>query len=240
MNEEYSLGIISDPHSNLAGLEAVLEDMASKYPITRIINIGDLVGYYTQPREVMDLCLDVCDVIVKGNHDDAAARSFLPTDFNTFAAIALNYTISTLSTKEKRLIYNLPTIENFVEENTSFQLVHGSPNYPLDEYIFDGPNGATEDQLQLIEYMDLLGLDVLVMGHTHKPYIREFEGKVLCNPGSAGQPRDRDPRVSYIVFDPLNRKGIIERVSYNLDITIDLVKEAGLPKQLGERLRNGK
>ena len=205
LNEEFTLGIISDAHSNLAGLEAVLEDMASKYPITKIINIGDIVGYYTQPREVMELCFEVCDLIVKGNHDEAAAKSFIPTDFNTFASIAINYSISTLSTEEKKKLYNLPPMENLTEENTHFQLVHGSPNYPLDEYIFDGTNGASEDQLQLIEYMNLLNIDVLVMGHTHQPYIRTIDSKILCNPGSTGQPRDRDPRSSYIVFDPVNK-----------------------------------
>lgn len=234
------MGIISDSHANLAGLEAVLEDMATKYPITKIINIGDLVGYYTQPKEVMALCFDVCDKIVKGNHDDAAARSYLHPEFNTYAAIALNYTISTITTDEKRKLYNLASIDTFTEEKTTIQLVHGSPEYPMDHYVFNGNNGPSEDQLQLLEYMDLVGVDVIVMGHTHQPYIREIDGKILCNPGSTGQPRDRDPRASYMVFDPFNKKGILERVHYNYDITIDLVKEAGLPRQLGERLRKGK
>ena len=240
MNEEYTLGIISDPHANLLALEAVLEDMASKYPITKIINIGDLVGYYTQPREVMNLCFETCDKIVKGNHDDAAARSFLSPEFNIYAGAALNYTIAELSNDEKRKLYNLPTMETFELEHTTFQLVHGSPEYPLDFYMFDGKEGPTKDQLHLIEYMELCGLDVIVMGHTHRPYIRKIQDKVLCNPGSAGQPRDGIPKPSYIVFDPKNRNGIIERVSYDIEVPIKLIREVGLPNQLGERLRSGK
>lgn len=240
MSEEYTLGIISDPHSNLLALEVVLEDMASKYPITKIINIGDLVGYYTQPLEVMNLCFETCDRIVKGNHDDAAARSYLSPEFNIFAAAALNYTIGELTTDEKRQLYNLPTMDTFEIEKTTFQMVHGSPEYPLDFYMFDGKNGPTKDQLHLVEYMELCGLDVIVMGHTHRPYIRQIGSKVLCNPGSAGQPRDGIPKPSYIVFDPINKTGIIERVSYDLEVTANLVEEAGLPKQLGERLRTGK
>ena len=240
MNEEFTLGIISDPHANLLALETVLEDMASKYPITKILNIGDLVGYYTQPREVMTLCFETCDKIVKGNHDDAAARSFLSPEFNIFAGAALNYTITELNTDEKRSLYNLPTMETFELEKTTFQMVHGSPEYPLDFYMFDGKNEPTKDQLHLVEYMELCGLDVIVMGHTHRPYIRNIGDKVLCNPGSAGQPRDGIPKPSYIVFDPVNRKGIIERVSYDLEVPIKLIQESGLPRQLGERLRSGK
>ncbi len=240
MNEEYTLGIISDPHANLLALESVLEDMASKYPITKIINIGDLVGYYTQPSEVLKLCFETCDKIVKGNHDDAAARSFLPTDFNIFAAAALNYTKDVLTTNEKKQLYTLSTMETFELEHTTFQMVHGSPEYPLDFYMFDGKDSPTKDQLHLVEYMELCNLDVIIMGHTHRPYIRTIEKKILCNPGSTGQPRDGLPKPSYIVFDPVNRKGIIERVSYDIEIPIRLIDEAGLPKQLGERLRTGK
>ena len=240
MNEEFTLGIISDPHSNLLALESVLEDMASKYPITKIINIGDLVGYYTQPREVLNLCLETCDKIVKGNHDDAVVRPFLPPDFNIFAAAALNYTKEELTTEEKKQLYNLPTMVTFELEKTVFQMVHGSPEYPLDFYMFDGKDGPTKDQLHLVEYMELCNLDVIVMGHTHRPYIRKIGKKVLCNPGSAGQPRDGIPKPSYIVFDPINRYGIIERVSYDLEVPIKLIKEAGLPKQLGDRLHDGR
>jgi predicted phosphodiesterase len=89
--------------------------------------------------------------------------------------------------------------------------------------------------------MELVSVDIIFMGHTHRPYIRRMnKGKILANPGSTGQPRDGDPRPSYIVFDVGSGTGIIERVSYDYEITIRLVKEAGLPDVLGERLRKGK
>lgn len=240
MNEEYTLGIVSDPHANLSALEAVLEDMASKYPITKIINIGDIVGYYTQPREVMNLSFETCDLIVRGNHDDAAARGLVSNDYNIFAGAALHYTIDELTTDERRKLYNLSTMETFQIDKVTFQMVHGSPEYPLDFYMYDGKEGPSKDQLHLTEYMELCGIDVIVMGHTHRPYIRNIGSKVLVNPGSAGQPRDGNPDPSYVVFDPINKKGIIERVSYDLDTPIQLINESGLPKQLGERLRVGK
>ena len=244
MNEEFTLGIISDPHANLLALETVLEDMASKYPITKIINVGDIVGYYTQPREVMELCFETCDKIVKGNHDDAAGRSFLAPDFNRFAGAVLNYTIAELTTDEKRKLYNLPAMETFQIEKTNgkvtIQLVHGSPEYPLDFYMFNGTDGPTSDQLHLVEYMELCNLDIICMGHTHKPYIRRIGSKLLCNPGSTGQPRDGIPEPSYILLDPIYMQGVIERVKYDIEVPIKLLQEAGLPYQLGERLRTGK
>lgn len=241
MNEEFTLGIISDPHANLLALETVLEDMASKYPITKIINVGDIVGYYTQPREVMELCFETCDKIVKGNHDDAAGRSFVAPDFNRFAGAALNYTIVTLTTDEKRQLYNLPAMETFQIEKNTIQMVHGSPEYPLDFYMLDGGlEGPTRDQLHLVEYMELCGINIICMGHTHKPYIRKIGDKLLCNPGSTGQPRDGIPEPSYIVLDPINAIGKIERVKYDISVQIKLLQEAGLPMQLGERLKTGR
>jgi diadenosine tetraphosphatase ApaH/serine/threonine PP2A family protein phosphatase len=169
----------------------------------------------------------------------------LHPDFNIFAASALKLSIDNLSINEKRILYNLPPMLTFYQENpdqskTAIQMVHGSPEYPLDYYVFNGSNGPSQDQLEIAEFMELCELDILFMGHTHKPFIREINNRTLVNPGSTGQPRDGDPRASYAVFDPFKKVGIIERVSYDFDTTIQLTGEAELPKQLGNRLRRGK
>lgn len=246
MNEEYTIGVLSDPHSNFQALEAVLEDMADKYPVTKILCVGDIVGYYTEPSKVLRLVQEVCDHIVRGNHDDAAARNYLHPDFNIFAAAALKYSIDHLSNQEKKILYNLPPILTFPLENeegksTMVQMVHGSPEYPLDYYVFDsGKETPSQDQLELAEYMDLCELDILTLGHTHRPFVRKVDERLLLNPGSAGQPRDGDNRPSYVVLDPFNKEGKVERVTYDIETTIQLIKEAELPRQLGERLRRGK
>ena len=237
MDIEYTLGVFSDPHSNLAALDAVLEDMMSKYPVVMIACVGDIVGYYTQPSEVLKEVVEISDYIVRGNHDDAAAKNYIPNDFNMFAAQAMQYSIEKLSVNEKRTLYSLPTIESVNIDGKSIQFLHGSPEYPLDYYVFDG----SKDQIVIAEYMELVNLDIIFMGHTHRPYIRLMNnGKVLANPGSVGQPRDGDNRPSYMVFDAKNMTGEIERVKYDYEITAKLVKEAGLHEHLGERLRKGK
>ena len=154
-----------------------------------------------------------------------------------FAEQAIQYSIEKLSVYEKRILYTLPTIESVNVDEISIQFLHGSPEYPLDYYVFDG----SKDQIAIAEYMELVNLDIIFMGHTHRPYIRQMDnGKILANPGSAGQPRDGYNRPSYLVFDIKNGTGVIERVKYDYEITASLIKEVGLHEHLGERLRRGK
>lgn len=237
MDIEYTLGVFSDPHANHAALTAVLEDMISKYPILKVACVGDIVGYYSEPSPVLKQVLEVSDFIVRGNHDDAVAKNYIPKDFNQFAAQAVQHSINQLSTNEKRILYNLQPIETISFEGKSVQFVHGSPEYPLDYYVFDG----SKDQDEIAQFMEFCELDIIFMGHTHRPYIRKMSNeKILANPGSAGQPRDGDNRPSYLVFDVKNGVGEIQRVKYDYEITIEKMKEAGLPEQLGNRLRRGK
>ncbi|OLS23540.1 MAG: hypothetical protein HeimC3_24460 [Candidatus Heimdallarchaeota archaeon LC_3] len=236
MNEEFTLGVFSDPHSNLLSLQAVLEDMVSKYPIEKIACLGDIVGYYSQPKQVLEQVLEVSDYIVKGNHDEAACKNIIPNDFNIFAAQAIQYSIDKISVDDKKVLNNLSPIETVTIDEKSVQFCHGSPQFPLDEYTFN----FTSQQDAIFEFMNFIDINILFLGHTHIPYIREVNGKIIANPGSSSQPRDGDNRPSYIVFDIKNGLGKIERVSYDYEQIIKMTSEAGLPAQLGERLRKGK
>ena len=237
MDIEYTLGAFSDPHGNLPALQSVLEDMMTKYPVTKLACLGDIVGYYSQPNQVLAQVLEVSDWVVKGNHDDSAAQGIIGQDYNLYAAKGLEYSIKVLSVEEKRRLYSLPAIETVNMNGKVVEFLHGSPEYPLDQYVFDN----TQTQAEIAQFMTFVNIDILFMGHTHLPYIRQFsDGKIMVNPGSAGQPRDGDPRVSYVAFDAEKGLGVIERVKYDIEQAVSLTKEAGLPDQLGERLRRGR
>ncbi|MHA1990756.1 MAG: metallophosphoesterase family protein [Candidatus Hodarchaeales archaeon] len=236
MDVEYTLGVLSDPHSNLLSLQAVLEHMVSNYPVEKIAVLGDIVGYYSQPKKVLEQVLEVSDFIIKGNHDDAACKNYIPQDMNIFAARAIQYSIDNLSVDDKRRLNSLQPMETVELDGKTVQFCHGSPEYPLDEYIFN----QSKQQDGIFEFMNFVNIDVIFLGHTHIPYVREVDGKIIANPGSSSQPRDGDNRPSYVVFDIKNGLGKIERVSYDYEHAIKLTLEAGLPPQLGERLRKGK
>jgi len=245
------IAIISDIHGNLEAMEAVLADIAA-LEIETIYCLGDIIGYGPNPRECIDRVMPL-NFCLLGNHDQAAL--FDPEGFNNSAERAIFWTRSMLESgdpegNDKRWEFLGELPRRHVEGDYLF--VHGSARNPLNEYIF--PEDIYNQQK--MEKIFALVPNYCFQGHTHIPGIftenldflapeeTEFEyplgnEKVLVNVGSVGQPRNGDPRASYITLDD----GTIafRRVSYDYEVTID--KIYGIPDLdnfLGDRLRDGR
>jgi len=244
--------IISDIHSNLEALEAVLQDIESQ-GITEIYNLGDTVGYGPNPIECIELVRKKVTVCLLGNHDQASL--FDPEGFNSSAERAIFWTRDQLedprifgANDRWEFLNALPRIHR--EEDTLY--VHGSPRNPLNEYVF-------QDDIYNEQRMNRLFSAVpkySFQGHTHVPGVftedRDFYApdelnmryvlgnkKAMINVGSVGQPRDRDPRACYVVLD--GNVVTYRRVEYLLEQTIEkIIPITELDNYLGQRLRDGK
>jgi len=225
------IGIIADPHSNLAAFQAVLKHMPK---VDDIICAGDFVGYGAEPNEVIDLAKKKDIRTVLGNHDYGAISRDV-AGFNPFAAKAVLWTADKLSEENARYLRGLREELMLTYGSRRIYVVHGSPRDPLFEYVF--PDLPNRELLELTRKVDA---DVIVLGHTHVPMQRVIQGKLILNPGGVGQPRDRDPRASYMLLtldDEISVKH--ERVEYDIEKTAKKIEAAGLPSELATRLYFG-
>ena len=217
------VGIVSDIHSNLVALEAVLEDMPD---VDRLVCAGDVVGYNPWPAECVDVVREQGAPTVMGNHDRkvAGGRNFRG---NSMARAGVAHAAEALNDVQMGWLRRLP------RERTLFdgrlKVVHDHPE-EQDRYTRPGDFSPR-----------LLGdEDVLVLGHTHVQHHEEYDEGVVLNPGSVGQPRDRDPRAAYAVLD-LETLAVDERrVEYDVGQVAAAVREAGLPEGTAERLEEGR
>ncbi len=252
--------VISDIHSNLSALQAVLDDIDSR-KADDIICLGDVVGYGPNPRECLDLIIQRCKVCLCGNHDQAVF--YEPSNFNVAAETACYWTRRQLGTGYRR---HQPQETMGVpgqaplryDEIDQMLFVHGSPRRPVNEYLF--PEDAYSNPSKLIQNFERMnGRQACFVGHTHVPgifyddpyfeppdeltepfhyEICEFE-RAIINVGSVGQPRDRDPRASYVMITDERVEFI--RVEYNVEQTAGLIREnPDLDAFLAERLVDGR
>ena len=223
-------GIISDIHGNLPAFEAVCEAMPD---VDRLLCAGDVVGYNPWPAACVDRVRELGAVTVRGNHDRAVAFDG-GVGFNAMAKAGVRYAREQLGDADMEWLRSLPT-EQFVADGR-IHVVHGHPDDP-DRYTY--PREFSASMLQE-------GVDLLVLGHTHVQGSRQFDEGIVLNPGSVGQPRDGDPRAGFAVVelseDEDGGMPTVEthRVEYDIDRVITAVEDAGLPKQIGTRLKSGR
>lgn len=239
--------IISDIHANLEALKAFLKKI-EKLDIDEIVCLGDIVGYNPNPEECVELVRKMHIRCILGNHDSRVAGLADPRDFNALAEDAVYWTRENLSHQSIDFLRKLP---RKLIINEDFIAVHGWVN-DTDRYIF-GAMDATRN----FNLMKISGsVNVCFFGHTHVAvaYIEnskkvtvsgehevfiEDENNYLINPGGLGQPRDRDPRAPYAVYDTGTSVVTFERVEYDYEKTARKIKKVGLPLQLAERLKLG-
>ena len=238
--------IVSDVHSNLEALGAVVADAGQLGGFDCVWCLGDMVGYGPDPSECLRLLREFDLVAVAGNHDYAAAGVIDASDFNGAAYAAIRWTGEQLDGDNKRFLSELPMIA--VEP--PFTLVHGSLRAPIVEYLLHPSQAAATFELLTTAYC--------LVGHSHQPFIcRDMvpvplflplpedtpveldEGRCIINPGSVGQPRDRDTRASYAVFDTDGPAIEHYRVEYDVAFTQNKMRRAGLPEYLIGRLTHG-
>lgn len=242
-------GLISDIHSNLEALDAVLSFFKSER-IQAFICLGDTVGYGPNPNECVDRLSGLKRLqITAGNHDYAVVGMKETSRFNDFAARALTWTKRQLKEESRAFLMRLPRLI----DGSHFTLVHGSPRDPGDEYLLT--------PRQYLDNLEYFRTPVCFIGHTHIPSIfytdslgriqhkpftdgESFKidpgGKAIVNIGSVGQPRDGDQRACAAVYDTETHEVKMTRCAYDVKAVQDKMRQASLPLFLIERLSFGR
>lgn len=242
--------ILSDIHANLNALNMVLR-YARRRPVDRFVILGDLVGYGAQPNQVLDKIQELKPrILVRGNHDRACAFEDTDTSFSAQARVAVSWTRDKLRREHLRFLQEIPMGPLWVGED--YEIAHGSP---LDEdaYLLHPRDG--------LHAFEGFTSQICFFGHTHHPGIYELDQEVhtltwyslepgpwfhlkdhcryLINPGSVGQPRDRNHRVSFMSFDVKGKRLRLHRLDYDHEGAAKAILAAGLNPNLAERLHYG-
>ena len=241
--------VLSDIHSNIDALEQVLAD-AARFGESRILLLGDLVGYGAEPNAVIERlrALPVAAAI-RGNHDRVACGLGDSVNFNDAARASARATARMLTDENRDYLRGLPRGPLAVDE--TIEICHGTP-FDEDEYIFD--------EMDAVYALHAASRPVCLFGHTHAPFAMRLAGedvdfldvspgarfvlqdgvRYLANVGSVGQPRDGDPRAAYGILDTDARSLTCYRVAYPVERAQQRIREAGLPDALARRLSVGR
>ncbi|MCI4371679.1 MAG: metallophosphatase family protein [Thermoplasmata archaeon] len=222
------LAVLSDVHANLPALQAVLADVDHVAP-EQIWVAGDLVGYNPWPNEVLEILRERHVRAIRGNHERAVLGG-TTFAFNELAATAVKWTRIHMTPASVGYLNGLEDRTRATLPEATVAMYHGSPRDD-DEYVF--PWLVDEVLLQVA------AAPYVILGHTHLPMARRFRSGFIVNPGSVGQPRDRDPRAAWGVLDLTRRTFEVRRVSYDIDHVAGEIRKAGLPNELAHRLYAG-
>lgn len=241
--------VVSDLHANAEALRAVFARMRRKKYDT-IICLGDFVGYGAQPNKVLDTMrtLKPRKVYIRGNHDRVASGLGDANGFNQAAKASALWTREHLSAPNRRFLREL-TVGPVTHQDVL--ICHGAP-YDEDEYVFNVHHAA--------QVLAMYQAPFILFGHTHLPAVFSIDAdmnvsgfavredatvrlephlRYLINPGSVGQPRDRNPQASFILIDTDRRRVQFFRVEYDVQKTQASIVKAGLPEILATRLAYG-
>lgn len=223
------MAIIADVHSNLQALGSVVSDIQRSEPDI-LVCAGDIVGYGANPNECCQITKKICTHAVQGNHDMSVltGNTF---SMNRYAAAAADWTSRNLTDESRRHLTALGRESKFMLGRVSVAVHHGSVGNPL-EYVYE--ENVHDGLLASAE------ADILILGHTHVPYVKKLPSGIVVNPGSVGQPRDGDNRASFAVLDTERKMCEIHRVQYDIERAYEAIIGAGLPVFLAERLFLGR
>lgn len=242
------VAVVSDVHANLEALQAVLAAI-DEAGVDQLWSLGDAVGYGARPARCMALLRRHCDVQLAGNHDLVAAGTSSAEGFSRPARIAVSWTSQQLTSDERAELASLPS----AAQHEGIGIAHGSMRDPAWEYVVDAPvaKACLEAQVQ----------DVVLVGHSHLALSWHLDeeheegaigtlrtdgdvallddGPWILNPGSVGQPRDRDPRAAWLLLDLAAGTATWRRVGYDIASAQAAIRSAGLPDRLADRLGAG-
>ncbi len=237
--------ILSDIHSNLQALEAVV----GSFPVgegCRIISGGDVVGYGADPVRCVDAVQSLGAKNVLGNHDAGVVGKADISFFNSYASAAVYWTMEHIDSAVRGYLEDLP----YVLEEESFVVAHGTLHEP-EEFIYMMTGADAMHTFEVLEKK------ICFVGHSHVPGVfRSKEGSIsrvsgkrialeegaqyIVNAGSVGQPRDGDPRACYCIYDADEEYIEFRRVEYDINAAAKSIVKAGLPGPLAERLFVGR
>jgi predicted phosphodiesterase len=244
------LALISDIHANLPAVDAVLADIAARSDVSATYHLGDLVGYSSQPNEVVARIVAERIAGVAGNYDSTVAASAEHCGCRSesaqqekLAAIGFDWTRANTSSESKRMLGALPFRLDIRplgghRAGPTVMLVHGG-NALNTVYNFEERSDAALEKMA--SAMGARAGDLVAFGHTHKPWHREVAGVLFVNTGSVGRPKDGDWRAGYVLLDVGAGAAGVEmvRLDYDVDAAVEGVRRAGLPEEFAEFLRTG-
>jgi len=216
--------IVSDIHGNAEALEAITESYDELWVL------GDLVDYGPEPARVIDVLRARSSVIVRGNHDHAVGHDVDPrcsAPFRAMAEATRQHAVSTLSREDKAFLRDLPLTASLVRDGQRFFLCHASPSDPLFAYRPPHDPGWSQE-------MASLETDVLLVGHTHLPFVTPLGCRTLVNPGSVGQPKSGGPEASYAVCE--DGQISLHRIRYAVENTIAKIEQLPIPLDIRRAL----
>ncbi|MFQ3675643.1 MAG: metallophosphoesterase family protein [Endomicrobiia bacterium] len=244
--------VFSDIHSNIEAFDVVMKFYKDFGDVDSYLFCGDIVGYGPNPNECLEKIKKIKNFhMVLGNHDAALVGKKNITWFNEYARETILWTKKVI-TKE-----NIDFINSVAEtiSMNDINLLHGSPMKPLDEYIFSSE--------QCLNNMEKFYTKICFCGHTHQPFIFEFDknekfkfivpnfdkdkfefklskqARYMVNVGSVGQPRDCNPKSCCVLYDDVDEKLFFQRLKYDIESTQKEMIKLGLPRFLAQRLSFG-
>jgi diadenosine tetraphosphatase ApaH/serine/threonine PP2A family protein phosphatase len=237
------IAFLSCIHGNLQALERVDRDVAACYP-DAVYCLGDVIGYGAQPRECIDLVRARGWPTLLGNHEEIVLKPDTAERFQPYARAAIYFSMGALTDDHRAWIRTLPeTIEG-----EGFQLVHGSTHGIRTQQYVLKPEEADEA-------LRAASQPLVFNGHTHVPMVFHRLQEVVIdkercqklppgrqavvNVGSVGQPRDRDARACWVLYDTVRAEVEYRRLEYDNAEAARRIREAGLPVKLAERLMSG-
>jgi predicted phosphodiesterase len=251
------IAVLSDVHSNLEALDAVLEDIQA-YGVDAIYCLGDTIGYGADPVICLQRIQDNCENRLIGNHEHALLHPSERANMNEVAQKAIAWTNQQFSAEEVEQIKQWPVII----KTSDCCLVHGSPDRPRAFYYL-------VYKTQIERALSSFSEKICFFGHTHTPALIEVSApdafqemqlvsdkkateieqavfeleeqkRYLINVGSVGQPRDGDQRARWVLLSQDTTQVMFRYVPYNIEGAQKKIHEAKLPSILAERLQYGK
>jgi putative phosphoesterase len=232
------VAIITDIHANMPSLDSVLE-FIDREGVDRTYCGGDLVGYGPHPNEVCASLEERRIATIYGNYDYAIARdledcgcAYVDRHDREIGEQSVKWTLANTHRHAKEFMRNLPFDLRFELGAKRVRLVHGSPR-KVNEYLFEDKPARTFERIAAEA-----DCDVLVFGHTHKPWVHEYGGVLFVNCGSVGKPKDGDRRAAFalVTTDGADVQVAIPRVDYPAAQVASEVRAAGLPGELADKL----
>ena len=234
------IAIISDIHANITAFEAVLDDLKQQ-SVEAVYCLGDLVGYAAFPNEVIDRIRRDGTPTIMGNYDDGVGFdrdecgcAYRDPEEQRLGDLSLRWTQRTVTSDRKEFLRSLVPEIRFEADSKRFRLVHGSPRR-MNEYLFEDRPISSFQRLAATSEAD-----VLIFGHTHKPYTKRVDNVLFVNAGSIGKPKDGDPRACYVVMDSTGDVAVeFRRIAYDVETAANAIRESSLPDKFAYDIETG-
>jgi putative phosphoesterase len=231
------IAIFSDVHGNLPALDAVLADIRARQP-DAVYCLGDLVGYAPFPNEVVERVRQQAIPTIMGNYDDGVGFerddcgcAYRDEEEKRRGDQSLAWTKAHVTADNKTFLRTLKSEIRFEADGRRVLLVHGSPRR-INEYLFEDRPLSSFQRLAASS-----NADIVVYGHTHKPYTKAVAGVLFLNAGSIGKPKDGNWRACYAVLDTRTVAAEFVRVEYELAKVTAAIRESELPHEFATDLK---